>query len=150
MKYIVFILLFIVTYSSTQAQDSLGIDKSVILELRLKSNLALKNHQIENVLGYLTDDINIAASNGKIFSGKEDFRAALIDIFNTYPDLYFVRNSEEVILNIENNVAWEKGYWISLRPETTDWITYGGKYSAYWVKNDGMWKIKSELFVRLD
>lgn len=150
MKYILSILVLISISASLQGQDSVGVDKNLILELRLKSNLALKNHQIENVLAYLTEDINIAASNGKIFSGKDDFRTALADIFTAYPDLYFVRNSEEVILNTENNVAWEKGYWVALRPETIDWKTYGGKYSAYWVKKDGIWKIKSELFARLD
>lgn len=125
------------------AQDSLGVDKRVILELRLKSNQAIKSHQLENVLEYLTEDVNIAASNGKIFSGKENFRAEITNLFNTYPDLYFVRNSDEVYLNNENNVAWEKGTWITLRPQTTNWNTYGGKYSAYWVKRDGTWKIKA-------
>ena len=73
-----------------------------------KSNLAIKNHEVENVLSFLTEDINKAASNGEIHSGKIAFKNALTTIFSNNPDLYFVRNSEEVLLNAEKNIAWEK------------------------------------------
>ncbi|MBL7870429.1 MAG: nuclear transport factor 2 family protein [Cyclobacteriaceae bacterium] len=149
MKYLFIAFILINTSITVRAQNGLEADKNEILKVRKESNLALKNHQIEKILSFLTEDINIAASNGKIFSGKIAFKDALTTIFSNSPDLYFVRNSEEVLLNSENNIAWEKGTWIALRPKTDNWNNYGGNYSAYWVKTDGIWKIKSELFVKL-
>tara|TARA_R110002049_G_C9110975_1_gene557726 strand:- start:1180 stop:1638 length:459 start_codon:yes stop_codon:yes gene_type:complete len=131
------------------AQDSIDVNRNKILKLRSGSNLAIKNQQIENILEYLTEDINIVASNGEIFSGKIAFKNALTNVFNRNPDLYFVRNPEEVLINTKDNIAWKKGTWTALGPETDSWKNYGGNYSAYWVKIDGTWKIKSELFVRL-
>lgn len=149
MKYLFAILIFITTPNTIKAQDSIDINRNNILKIRLESNSAIKNHQVEAVLEYLTDDINIAASNGKIFSGKMAFKNALNSIFSRNPDLYFVRNSEEVILNTEENIAWEKGTWSALRPKTDNWKNYGGNYSAYWVKINEIWKIKAELFVKI-
>ena len=149
MKYLFSIFIFLFISRPISAQDSLVLNKNEILIIRSQSNLAIKNHQIENVLTYLTEDINIAASNGEIFSGKIAFKGALSNVFSRNPDLYFVRKPDEVLINTENNIAWEKGTWVALRPQTENWNNYGGNYSAYWVKIDGTWKIKSELFVRL-
>ena len=150
MRYILVAVIFSFFTASLEAQESVISDKNLIHDIRSKSNLALKSHHIDTVISLLTDDINIAASNGKIFSGKEEFGRALRDVFNTNPDLYYVRSSEEVLLNKDNSIAWEKGNWVALRPESKDWDSYGGLYSAYWIKKDGTWKIKSELFVRLN
>lgn len=148
-KYLFTILILLIMCNTIKAQDSIDVSRSEILKLRLDSNLAIKNHQIDTVLEYLTDGINIAASNGEIFSGKIAFKNALNNIFSRNPDLYFVRNSEEIILNTEENIAWEKGTWSALRPKTDNWKNYGGNYSAYWVKMNGIWKIKAELFVKI-
>lgn len=149
MKYLSTIFILLITSIFVIAQANVNGDKTQILEVRKKSNLAIKNHQVDVVLEYLTEDIHIAASNGEVFSGKAAFKDALSQVFNENPDLYFVRNAEEVLLNTENNIAWEKGTWVTLRPQTDNWNKYGGNYSAYWVKINGIWKIKSELFVRL-
>ena len=144
--FITFILTIISVGVNAQSLDA---DKSEILNVRKESNLAFKNHQIEKILSFLTEDLSIAASNGKIISGKTNFKEDLTALFIGNPDLYFVRNSEEVLLNAEKNIAWEKGTWVALRPNTDNWKNYGGSYSAYWAKADGIWKIKSELFVML-
>lgn len=150
MKYLFSIIIFLMYSGAINAQDSTDDNKNAILNERMKSNLALKSHRIDSVLMYLTDDINISASNGKVFTGKTAFREALLTVFGEYPDLYFVRNADEVLLNEEETIAWEKGTWIALRPDTDDWNNCGGKYAASWIKTGGIWKIKSELFVRLD
>ncbi len=150
MKYLFTILILLIGPNTLKAQDSVKVNRNKILKLRSESNLAIKNHQIDIVLEYLTEEINIAASNGEIFSGKIAFKDALNNIFSKNPDLYFVRNSEEVLLNKDNNIAWEKGTWTALRPKTDNWNNYGGNYSAYWVKINGIWKIRAELFVRIN
>ncbi len=149
MKYQVATFLVFVTSVAAIAQDVKEVNKEEILKVRAASNLAIKNHQIDVAVSYLTEDSNIAASNGAIFSGRNAFKEALTNIFELNPDLYFVRNADEVLINTANTVAWEKGVWLAERPQTVGWKNYGGNYSAYWVKEDGVWKIKSELFVRL-
>jgi hypothetical protein len=147
-KYL-FILFILISTSIALSAQSLDADKNEILKVRKESNLSFKNHQVEKILSFLTEDINIAASNGDIISGKIKFKDDLTTLFSSKPDLYFVRTSEEVLLNTEKNIGWEKGTWVALRPNTDNWKNYGGSYSAYWVKVNGIWKIKSELFVKL-
>jgi ketosteroid isomerase-like protein len=149
MKYLIALFILNSFPMCSNAQSNSDVDKQEILKVRDKSNLAFKNHQIDNILSFLTEDINIAASNGKIISGKNVFKDDLTSLFSSNPDQYFVRSPEELLLNTEKNIAWEKGTWVSLRPNTSGWKNYGGSYSAYWVKINGTWKIKSELFVKL-
>lgn len=148
-KHLIAILILNSIPFCSSAQNNSDVDKHEILKVRSESNLAFKNHQIEKILSFLTEDINIAASNGKIISCKNVFKDDLTSLFSSNPDQYFVRSSEEVLLNTEKSIAWEKGAWVSLRPNTANWKNYGGSYSAYWVKINGTWKIKSELFVKL-
>jgi hypothetical protein len=107
MKYL-FIAFILTIISVGVSAQSLDADKNEILNVRKESNLAFKNHQIEKILSFLTEDLNIAASNGKIISGKTNFKEDLTALFIGNPDLYFVRNSEEVLLNVEKNIAWER------------------------------------------
>ena len=108
MKHLIVILLFSNIPLCSSAQNNSDVDKQEILNVRNESNLAFKNHQIDKILSFLTEDINIAASNGKIISGKDVFKDDLTALFSSNPDQYFVRSSEEVLLNTDKNVAWEK------------------------------------------
>jgi hypothetical protein len=149
MKQLLFILFLVISIVNLDAQDLNLSNEGLIRDVRTQSNLAFKKHKLEDIIKNLTEDINISASNGEIISGKTTFANILNEAFKNSPDLYFVRNTSKVVINTMKDGAWEEGTWIALRHETSDWQSYGGNYSASWVKVDGVWKIKSELFVKL-
>ncbi|MEP5611992.1 MAG: nuclear transport factor 2 family protein [Cyclobacteriaceae bacterium] len=143
------VLLLTSAVLSIRAQDGISSAEELILELRKESNLAIKNHQVADILKFLTDDVNITASNQQVFPSKQEYQNAWINAFSNYPDLYFVRKTKEIQLHNDGESAWEQGTWKALGPTDLDWKSYGGNYSALWVKVAGDWKIKSQLFVKL-
>jgi ketosteroid isomerase-like protein len=71
------------------------------------------------------------------------------DHIDQYPDVVYVRTPAEVTLSEANSRAIENGAWVGTRTSEKGAQENGGRYTAYWRKADGVWKIRSELFVTL-
>lgn len=150
MKYIwAFILLFPLSTPALYAQDICQAEKQSVIENRKRSNLAIKRHQIEGITEHLADDMAITTGNGTVIIGKDSLVNYLQVLFDRNDDLFFVREPETITLDQTCSRAWEQGTWAGFRPNTPDWENVGGNYSAMWVKIEGAWKIKSQLFVAL-
>lgn len=124
-------------------------NEQAISQLRKQSNLALAAHNITDFITSFTDDIAITTGNGTVIHGKDSLTNYLSIAFKKNPGLYFVRETTAIKINKTGDRAWETGLWKGLDPKTPDWNTIGGNYSAMWVKTAGIWRIRSELFVRL-
>jgi len=132
--------------------EAQSIDQSVehtILETRKLSNIAIKEHQIEKIVKHLTEDIVIMSGNGTLIHGKDSLTTYLNNIFINNEDLYFVRDPKNIEINKNAGLAWETGNWKAIRSKTVNWNEIGGNYSAMWREIDGIWKIRSQLFVTL-
>jgi len=149
MRYLLFAVVTLSSFCALQAQEKSELIKQQIVAVRTRSNLAIRNHDVLGIMQTLTDDVNVTASNQQLFTGAEAFRKAWVDLFDQDQDLYFVRVTKEILLNEDGNSAWEQGTWTALRSKTSNWESYGGNYSALWVKEERKWKIKSQLFVKL-
>lgn len=95
----------------------------------------------------MTDSVQITTGNGTMIWGKEMLRQYI----GSLPDagMYWVRTPDEIDVNVELGLGWESGTWKGFRPEESAEPVTGGKYAAQWIRQNGMWKIKSELFVTL-
>ncbi len=141
------ILLFVVVLLPTvraQAQN----DKVEILRLRNAYNAALKNFDENLGLSFLTNDAQTTISNGTLIHGKENLRRYIRKA--TGPKMYWVRTPSEIDINTELGLAWEAGIWKGYTVDSGQKSVAGGKYSAMWTKINGTWKIKSQLFVKLE
>ncbi|TXE16449.1 nuclear transport factor 2 family protein [Psychroserpens burtonensis] len=118
-----------------------------ILAIREASNLALKSHNEEVVLSYLTDYVLTTTGNGNLLSGKKALEKYILD--GGKSKIYLVRETKELIVNEKIGLAWETGIWNGYQPEKSDESLVNGKYSAMWIKTSNVWKIKSHLFVTL-
>ena len=118
-----------------------------ILAIRNASNLALKLYQSEKVLSYLTDDVLTTTGSGTLLSGKSELEKYILD--GGKSQMYWVRETKEIIVNEKRGLAWENGIWNGYDPEKGDSSIVNGNYSAMWTKESGNWKIKSQLFVTL-
>ena len=123
-------------------------DKEQILKIRNASNLALKSYDNPQVLSYLTDDVLTTTGNGTLLSGKEALRQYILNGGDS--KMYWIRKTNEIIVNEKRGLAWESGFWDGFDPEKGDNSIVNGNYSAMWTKISGIWKIKSQLFVTLN
>lgn len=122
-----------------------------IRAVREASNTALKALDEEANLEFLTDDVLITTGAGTLLSGKDELISYIENLAGTSP-MYFVRSTEEIIVNEERGLAWETGVWQAYKAEDQNGISpvYHGKYSAQWTMISDEWKIKSQLFVTLN
>ncbi|MBX2945409.1 MAG: nuclear transport factor 2 family protein [Cyclobacteriaceae bacterium] len=95
----------------------------------------------------LTDDVLITTGNGTLIQGKENLKTYISKASG--PKMYWVRTPIEIEVNNKLGLAWETGTWKGYSESGEKSVT-GGKYSAHWSKIEGVWKIKSQLFVTLE
>lgn len=133
------------SYSSiAQGQD----DKDEILGLRNAYNASLKNYDYELSLSFLTEGVLTTISNGTLIQGKKNLKEYILA--NSGTKMYWVRTPGEIDINAELGLAWEVGTWKGYIPESGQMSVAGGNYAAQWIKINGVWKINSELFVKLE
>jgi hypothetical protein len=141
----IFTLIFLLTISLgiTLAQE---VEVQIIKKQREASNLALRNFDEELNSTFLTDDILISTGAGTLISGKENLKAYIQNVSG--PRMFWVRTPNEIIVNPETKLAWEKGTWKGFI-EGSEEAVVGGNYAAQWTKKSGTWLIQSQLFVTL-
>jgi ketosteroid isomerase-like protein len=122
-------------------------DKVEILQLRNAYNAAIKNFSAEQ-FSFLTNDVLTTTGNGTLIRGKENLKKFLQKA--SVSKMYWVRTPSEIDVNTKLGLAWEMGTWKGYNIDTGDKAVVGGKYSAQWAKINGVWKIKSQLFVTLE
>ena len=122
-------------------------DEEQIIANRNASNSALKSHDIEEVLSYLTDDALTTTGNGTLLCGKKELESYILA--GGKSKMYWIRDTKEIVVNSKRGLAWESGNWRGYDPDKSEDPVVSGKYSAMWTKASGSWKIKSQLFVTL-
>lgn len=147
MQSILLVILMAGLLSPLQAQSS----EEQIRAVRAASNAALKALDEEANMKFLTDDVLITTGAGTLLSGKDELTSYIENLADTSP-MYFVRSTEEIIVNEKRGLAWEVGVWYGHKAEDQNAVSpvYHGKYSAQWTKISDEWKIQSQLFVTLN
>lgn len=123
-------------------------DEAQIRAVREASNQALKAHDTEAELSFLTEDVLITTGNGTLLSGKEALRNYIEGFGES--NMYWVRTPTHLEVNAATGLAWEAGTWKGYDPDQGADPVVGGRYAAQWTRAPGTWKIHSELFVALE
>ena len=63
--------------------------------------------------------------------------------------LVYQRDPESVEVSANFPLAFESGRWAGHLGGANGPVVIGGPYSAQWVKRDGRWLIRSEVFVAM-
>lgn len=119
----------------------------LIRAARTAQTRAIANGDFKTVAGFWTADITVRRALGQAVSGVTDALAALV------PDgempLVYQRETASVEVGSSGMLAFEEGRWSGhpVSPEAAPVI--GGRYAAQWVKQDGRWLIRAEIFVAL-
>jgi ketosteroid isomerase-like protein len=125
------------------AGPSAADDAAAIRAARDSQNIAIAAHDIARISSFWTEDVTITAGLGTILQGREAYARA----FRLDANIVYYRRTHDVAVSANWPVAFETGSWTGGPSGGTPIIT--GRYSAQWIKQQGAWRIHSEVFVAL-
>ena len=119
----------------------------VIQAAREASNQAIAAHDVAALASFWDEEYVIAVSTGAIEHSPEESRVSFAQHFKDFPDVIYVRSPAEIIVSDAYPLAWERGTWVGSMTTENGALRKSGQYASGWRKVDGVWKIRSELFV---
>ena len=122
-----------------------GAEERAVRDAREAQNEAIIAGDIERIASYWTDDVSLRRGLGAVANG----RAAYRQIFLDEPTVY-LRHSIQVEIGDHWPLAFETGEWEGHERDLNSPVVVRGRYSAQWVKRDGHWLIRGEVFVALN
>ena len=113
---------------------------------RAAQNTAIAAHDLDRAATFWTDDVVIRSGLGQVVQGRASYRAAMAGdtetVFRREPDRVDVSD------NVKWPLAFESGTWTG-RGARDGRPLIRGRYAAQWIKRDGKWLIRAEVFVAL-
>lgn len=140
-----------VSGASAQGTD-LAADAAAIQEARRLQTQALAKNDLDTVVKYWDPAITIRRALGHPVDGAAAARKLLEPAPNVNPATAIVYQREATSVTVSPNwpLAYEEGRWSGHVGSADAKPILSGKYAAQWVKRDGRWLIRSEVFVAID
>lgn len=120
-------------------------DVSAIRSARLAQNAAIITRDVDGIARYWTEDVDIRRGLGGFAQGKQAYR----QLFADDPHNLFVRTPLSIEVSDTWPLAFESGEWAWHEGSKDAPVIVSGRYSAQWVKRDGHWLIRGEVFTAL-
>lgn len=133
------LLLVLLTGCATVPRKS--TDATAIRTARAEQNRAIADGDADRIASFWTDDVTVRSGLGLSVAGRAAYRERI-----TGNGLVYVRTPVTVDVSDHWPLAFESGTWTASRNGD---VTTIGRYSAQWVKRDGRWLIRAEVFVAL-
>jgi ketosteroid isomerase-like protein len=130
------------------AQSSASADAKAIRTARIVQNAAMAAGDVDKAATWWTDDVTIRRGLGTGITGIEGYKGILERAPVSDTALVYQRRTTDVTVSNAWPLAFETGSWTA-RVGGTGPALIAGRYSAQWVKRDGKWLIRSEVFVAL-
>jgi ketosteroid isomerase-like protein len=129
-------------------QQAIPSDVEEIRRARNDLNGALAARSVARYARYWTKDAVVMWAGGGLRIGLHD---NAIRMARTFEDPHFSGKRTPENIEIDNGsplYASESGVWVWSEGLKTGGVgTYRGRYLIMWLKTDGQWKIRSELYV---
>lgn len=145
------ILLLSITIFKTCADSDIQIGTHQD-EIRKKSaiwNTSFATGDVKKLLPILASDVQMTSGSGKwkTPSGAEHFFKSL---FKRRPDVTWVNEIKEIMINPTWNIAYETGDWVESWSESDGKVILTGKYSAQWQRSNNVWYLHAMIFTPLN
>jgi uncharacterized protein (TIGR02246 family) len=123
-------------------------DVEAIRLARNHLNEALSTRNLERYASYWTKDAVVMWASGSLRFGVDDNATRMAETFRD-PHFSGRRTAEKIeVSNDTPAYASESGEWLwSVGLKTGAVGIYRGRYLIMWLKTEGQWKIRSELYV---
>ncbi len=119
-----------------------------VRQARLDQNRAMAVGDAQLAASFWTDDVTLRGGLGSSVAGKDAYRA-LFDIAPNDQSFIYVREPDCIEISSDWPLAYESGIWTARYGSAEGPPAITGRYSAQWVKRDGHWLIRSEIFVAI-
>lgn len=119
-------------------------DEQAIRVARYAQNEAIAVNDADGTAAFWTDDVVIRRGLGPLVVGREAYR----QLFVGDPMIY-VRTPTAIEVSDQWPLAFETGEWSGHPGSAGAPAVIKGRYSAQWVKRNGRWLIRAEVFVAL-
>jgi ketosteroid isomerase-like protein len=127
-----------------QASAATADEAAAVRAARAAQNAAIASRDFDRMASYWTDSVTLTAGLGTILRGRTAYRSA----FEHDDAFTYERTPQQVEVSKNWPLAWEQGTWTGRGTGGGNAVpALGGSYAAQWVKVDGRWLIRSELFV---
>jgi len=121
-------------------------EAAAVRAARAAQNTAIAAHDLDRAATFWTEDVVIRSGLGRVVQGRASYRAAMaadsVTVFRREPDRVDVSDNDRWPL------AFESGTWTG-RGARDGRPLIRGRYAAQWIKRDGRWLIRAEVFVAL-
>src|SRR5206468_1286766 len=124
-------------------------DESAIRLARLTQTQAIAKGDLDVVVSYWTPDVTMRRAMGQPVEGAAAGRKILEPTGSAPSPIIYQRKSTSVVVSPNWPLAYEEGTWSGHIGSADAKPIVGGRYAAQWVKRDGKWLIRSEVFVAL-
>jgi len=129
------------------AQSDSDIEQ--IRKIRAEYNDAIARHDVAGIISFLDAEYQITTSLGQLSQDIEGEADDWRELIASREDLLYVRSPESIEISKDYPLAAEIGTWVGTWSTSQGPVRTGGRYTAMWRQVDGMWKVRSELFVAL-
>lgn len=145
---------FAATAVAQTTPTSIATDEAAIRSARMTQTQALAKDDLDTVVKYWSPDITIRRALGHPIEGAANARKVLEPAANATPvdpATRIIYQREAVSVEVSPNwpLAFEEGRWSGHIGNVSSKPIIGGRYSAQWVKREGKWVIRAEVFVAL-
>ena len=124
-------------------------DTEQIRNARAEYNDAIARHDVPEIISFFDAEYQITTSLGQLSQDVEGEAADWRELIAIRKDLLYVRSPESIEISKDYPLAAEIGTWVGTWSTNQGPVRTGGRYTAMWRQVDGMWKVRSELFVAL-
>ena len=133
-------------FALVQSSGGRSREAAAVRATRAAQNTAIAQHDLDRAASYWTDDVVIRSGLGRVIQGRAGYRTTLgtdsATVYRREPDRVDVSDNDRWPL------AFESGTWTG-RDARNGNPLIRGRYAAQWIKRDGRWLIRSEVFVAL-
>jgi len=124
-------------------------DERRIRALRADFNAAIARHDLAAIAAFLEPGFRVSTSSGEFRNSAQEMLDAFSSRFTQTPDATYVRTPSTIDVSGNGLLAFESGQWVGTWTEVAGPYRMTGRYSAYWRKQDGRWRLHAELYVPL-
>jgi ketosteroid isomerase-like protein len=116
---------------------------------RAAQNAAIASRDADRVAAFWTQDVEIRRGLGTLVVGRAAYRQLFVPSDRPDADVVYQREPTTITISDAWPLAYESGTWVGRMGSVTGPVVIGGSYAAQWVKRDGNWLIRGEVFVAL-
>jgi ketosteroid isomerase-like protein len=116
---------------------------------RATQTKAMADRDFDLAASIWTDDVTMRRALGHAITGRSEYREMLISTSSGQNAVIYQRLPVAVDVSNRWPLAYEEGRWSGHLGDADGQPVITGRYAAQWVKRDGRWLIRSEVYVAL-